>query len=75
VEHDVLEPDAAVLPELCVLRIVPGEVLHLLEAITAVCLLDTHWHRRQCAQKCAQTRAGPAHPPANANHGTNKKRA
>jgi hypothetical protein len=28
VEHDVLEPDAALFPEPRVLRIVPGEVFH-----------------------------------------------
>jgi hypothetical protein len=30
VKDDVLEPDAAVRPELRILRVVPGEVLHRL---------------------------------------------
>jgi hypothetical protein len=33
VEHDVFEPDAALRPELRVLRVVPGEVLHCLFSV------------------------------------------
>jgi hypothetical protein len=72
VEDDVLEPDTAVRPELRVLRVVPGEVF---TAIRNVCLKGTHWRRRQCAHPCAQTRSNDHHPAANANQGSNKKRA
>ena len=34
VKDDVLEPDAAIRLELCVLRVVPGEVLHCYERST-----------------------------------------
>ena len=75
VEDDVLEPDAAIRLELRVLRVVPGEVLQCLEDRTIVCLQGTRWHRLECARECAQTRSEPGHPPANATHETNKKRA
>src|SRR4051794_41047345 len=75
VEDDVLEPDAALRPELRVLRVVPGEVLHYRKDNTAVCLVGTHWRRRQYAQECAQTRSEAGHPSANANERSNKKRA
>jgi hypothetical protein len=41
VEDDVLEPDAAVRPELRVLRVVPGEVLHSNQRSTT-CALKAH---------------------------------
>jgi hypothetical protein len=37
VEHDVLEPDAALLSQLGVLRVIPVEVLHELPAYHDVC--------------------------------------
>jgi hypothetical protein len=39
-----------------------------------VCLAGTHWHRQECAQKCAKTESDSHHPAANANHETNRKR-
>jgi hypothetical protein len=49
VKDDLLEPDAALFPELRVLRVVPGEVLHYLQATTT------------CAQK-AHIGIGPSVP-------------
>jgi hypothetical protein len=40
-----------------------------------VCLIGTYWRRLECAQECAQTRSEARHPPANANHEANEKRA
>lgn len=57
VEDDVLEPDAALRPELRVLRVVPVEVLHSSEDITVVCLRGTHWHRLECAQNEVRNRS------------------
>jgi hypothetical protein len=74
VKADVLEADAAVRPELHVLRVVPGEALHSLLR-RDVCSLGTHWHLAKCAQECAQTRPEDHHPAANANQVPNKKRA
>jgi hypothetical protein len=54
VEDDVLEPDAALRPELRVLRVVPVEVLHRYLGYHDVCLIGTHWRRLQCARQCAQ---------------------
>jgi hypothetical protein len=60
-EDNVLEPDAALRRALRVLR--------------DVCPKGTHWHRPECAQKCAQTRSKYHHPAANANQVRDKKRA
>jgi hypothetical protein len=73
VEDDVLEPDAALRPELRVLRVVPVEVLHRHSGYHDVCLVGTHWHRLQCARQCAQTRSEVHQSAANANQGINKK--
>jgi hypothetical protein len=75
VEHDILEPDPALFPELRVLRVVPGKVLHYWQDSTDVCLVGTHWHRSECAQECAQTRSTERHPAPNASQETNEKRA
>jgi hypothetical protein len=75
VEDDVLEPDAALLAELRVLRIVPVEVLLCRSAQLDVCLIGTLCRRRQCARQCAQTRSEGHHSGANANQVPNKKRA
>ena len=40
-----------------------------------MCYWGTRWHRRQCAQQCAQTWSKDYHSAANANQGSNKKRA
>jgi hypothetical protein len=75
VEDDLLEPDAALRPELRVLRVVPIEELHRDLASHTVCLIGTRWHRLQCARQCAQTRSEEHQSAPNANQGTNKKRA
>jgi hypothetical protein len=75
VEDDVLEANAALLPELRVLRVVLGKVLHRFSGSHNVCLIGTQWHRLQCARQCAQTRSGDHQSAANANQATNKKRA
>jgi len=45
-EHDLFEPDAAVGPQLLVLRVIPGEIFHRSESIKNVCLLGTHLAQR-----------------------------
>jgi hypothetical protein len=71
VKDDVLEPDAALCPEL---RVVSVEVLHCHSAQHNVCFVGTHWHRLQCARQCAQTQAKHHPSAANANQVTNKQR-
>jgi hypothetical protein len=75
VEDDVLEPDAALRPELRVLRGVPVEVLHRFSGYHDVCLIGTPWRQSQCARHCAQTRSEYHQSAANANQATNEKRA
>ena len=58
VEDDVLEPDAALRPELRVLRGVPVEVLHRRSGYHDVCLIGTPWLQQQladCGRNCAQS--------------------
>src|SRR5262245_22765851 len=45
VEDNVFESDAALRPELRVLRVVPVEVLHRHLGYHDVCLIGTHWRR------------------------------
>ena len=71
VKDDVLEPDAALRPELRVLRGVPVEVLHRCSGYHDVCLIGTHWRHLQRARHCAQTRSEDRQTAANANQRTN----
>ena len=75
VEDDVLEPDAALFPEVRVLRVVPGEVRHYWQD-TSTCARNAHigigWSVPKSVPKRRPT---PIHPPANANPVPNKKLA
>ena len=71
VEDDVLEPDAALRPELRVLRVVQSKYFTD-SGYHDVCLIGTHWRRLQWAPQCAQTWSTNHHPAAKANQVPNK---
>jgi hypothetical protein len=53
-EDDVLEPDAALRPELCVLRIIPVEVLHHSQRITGSSGAQTRSENHRSAANASQ---------------------
>jgi len=71
-DDHILEADAALLPELRVLRVDSSE---LATGIHSGVPRRHDRHRQGCAQECAQTRSKVHQPAANANHEANKKRA